>query len=333
MGQDHEGAGRRTVIAPVVAVAGTTAALAGLNRLIDLQAGPLPEQLPADPQEYESRFGRVMYYTAGDDAAPPLLLIHGHNAAASAYEFRNQFTRLAADYHVFAPDLIGYGLSDRPPIEYTAETYIELIRDLLREVVRTPALVVASSLSGAHAIQVAADDPEWITHLVLIGPTGLSRQTGPDGVGRAVTALLRTPVVGETLFHGLASRAGIRGFLRNQTYADPACVDDDLVEMNYLSAHQPGARYAPASFVGGALGHDVHDAWPRVGQPALLVWGADAQITPVGDAAGFLALNPGTELETIQAAGLVPHDEQPEEFARIVLDWLERTKHLIPGPV
>jgi pimeloyl-ACP methyl ester carboxylesterase len=217
MGQDHEGAGRRTVIAPVVAVAGTTAALAGLNRLIDLQAGPLPEQLPADPQEYESRFGRVMYYTAGDDAAPPLLLIHGHNAAASAYEFRNQFTRLAADYHVFAPDLIGYGLSDRPPIEYTAETYIELIRDLLREVVRTPALVVASSLSGAHAIQVAADDPEWITHLVLIGPTGLSRQTGPDGVGRAVTALLRTPVVGETLFHGLASRAGIRGFLRNQT--------------------------------------------------------------------------------------------------------------------
>jgi pimeloyl-ACP methyl ester carboxylesterase len=139
--------------------------------------------------------------------------------------------------------------------------------------------------------------------------------------------------VGETLFHGLASRVGIRGFLRNQTYADPACVDDDLVEMNYLSAHQPGARYAPASFVGGALGHDVHDAWPRVGQPALLVWGADAQITPVGDAAGFLALNPGTELETIQAAGLVPHDEQPEEFARIVLDWLERTKNLIPGPV
>ena len=57
MAQD-EGAGRRNVIAPIVAVAGTTAALAGLNRLIDIQAGSLPEQLPADPQEYESRFGR-----------------------------------------------------------------------------------------------------------------------------------------------------------------------------------------------------------------------------------------------------------------------------------
>src|SRR5690348_481049 len=104
MGQDNEGAGRRAVIAPVVAVAGTTVALAGLNRLIDLQAGPLPEQLPADPQEYESRFGRVIYYTAGAEDEPPLLLIHGHNAAASAYEFRNQFTRLAEHYRVFAPD-------------------------------------------------------------------------------------------------------------------------------------------------------------------------------------------------------------------------------------
>jgi pimeloyl-ACP methyl ester carboxylesterase len=306
--------------------AGVVGAVAGWNRLIDAQAGALPDQLPADGRDYESRWGRVVYYTAGAEDAPPLLLIHGHNAAASAYEWRKQFLRWADHYHVIAPDLLGYGLSDRPPLEYSAAIYIELIRDLLREVVGQPAVVIASSLSGAHAAQVAADDPEWITHLVLTCPTGLSRQTAAPAAGPLINTLLRSTLVGESLYHLLGSRASLRAFLRDQTYADPAAVDDDLVEMNYLTAHQPGARYAPAAFVGGALAHDIHDAWPRVGQPALLVWGQEAQITPASDAASFLALNPGAELETISPAGLVPHDEQPQEFARLVAAWLARMR-------
>jgi pimeloyl-ACP methyl ester carboxylesterase len=330
-GNRRNGAAR--TLSPALAAAGGLAALAGLNRFIDMQAGPLPEQLPADPQAYESRFGRVVYYAAGAESAPPLLLVHGHNAAASAYEFRKQFTRLAEQYRVYAPDLLGYGRSDRPPLDYTADVYIELIRDLLRDVVQAPAIVVASSLSGAHAIQVAADDPEWVTRLALIGPTGLSRQTGPSAAGAAVTAALRSPILGEALFHALASRAGIRSFLRDRTYYDPNAVDADLVAMNYQSAHQPGARYAPAAFVGGNLGHDVHDAWPRIGQPVLLLWGADAEITPIADSATFLALNPGAELEPIDSAGLVPHDEQPEAFATALLAWLDRTAGLISGPV
>ncbi len=308
--------------------AGLVAAVAGLNRLIDAQAGTLPDQLPADPQDYESRWGRVVYYSAGSPDAPPLLLVHGHNAAASAYEWRKQFLRLAADYHVFAPDLLGYGLSDRPPLDYSAALSIELIRDLLREVICAPSRVIASSLSAAHAIQVAVDDPEWVTQLIVVGPTGLTRLTEATALGTLLTAVLSSPLLGETLYHALTARTSLRRFLRDQTYADPAAVDEDLVEMNYLTSHQSGARYAPAAFVGGALAHDVHDAWPRVGQPTLIVWGADAQITPVGDAATFLALNSGAELETIRAAGLVPHDEQPDEFARLVGAWLARTEAL-----
>ncbi|HUS16405.1 MAG TPA: alpha/beta fold hydrolase, partial [Chloroflexia bacterium] len=134
MAQAGRGGRGRPPVTPLVAAAGTLAAVAGLNRYIDLQTGPLPEQLPAQPQEYESRFGRVVYYAAGPTSAPPLVLIHGHNAAGTAYEFRRQFHALAEHYYVIAPDLLGYGLSERPPIDYRAATYIELIRDLLREV-------------------------------------------------------------------------------------------------------------------------------------------------------------------------------------------------------
>src|SRR3954449_4652510 len=98
--------GRKWALAPLLA-GGAVAALAGLNRYIDAQVGPLPEQLPVTPHEQESRFGWVVYYVAGPEDAPPLVLLHGHNAAASAYEWRKQFGRLAEHYRVFAPDLLG----------------------------------------------------------------------------------------------------------------------------------------------------------------------------------------------------------------------------------
>jgi pimeloyl-ACP methyl ester carboxylesterase len=250
------------------------------------------------------------------------VLIHGHNAAASAWEMREPFRRFGAQYRVYAPDLLGYGGSDRPPVDYAAPLYIDLLRDFLREVVRQPSVVIASSVSAAHAIQVAADDPEWITRLVLIAPVGLNPERTRNPAGPAVTALFRSPVVGEALFNALVARPGLRYYLAEKTYYRKERVTDDLIEVNYQTAHQPGARYAPAAFVGGGLYHDVQDAWPRVGQPVLLAWGDQATFTPVSDAAAFLALNPGAQLEVFQACGIVPHDEQPEAFATVVGNWL-----------
>jgi len=99
-------------------------------------------------------------------------------------------------------------------------------------------------------------------------------------------------------------------------------VTDALVEDNYRTAHVPGARYAPTAFVSGRLNHDAMDAWTRLGQPILIMWGREASITPVGDAAAFLATNPRSELREISPASLLPHDEQPEQFVRAVMEWL-----------
>ena len=310
-----------------LAAGGALTALAGANAWIGSTVGPLPDQLPGERREFEWRGHRIVYYAAGPDDAPdePVVLIHGHNAAASAWEMREPFARLGAHYRVVAPDLFGYGASDRPPTDYSAALYIDLLRDFLREGVRYPATVIASSVSAAHAIQVAADDPEWITRLVLISPTGLGAQRGATPGGAAITSLFRSPVVGEALFNALVSRPSLRYFLEAQTYYHQDRVTADLIELNYQTAHQPGARYAPAAFVGGALFHDVTDAWPRVGQRTLLVWGGQATFTPPGDAAPFQALNPGAELEILPDSGIIPHDEQPAVFATLVGSWLERS--------
>jgi pimeloyl-ACP methyl ester carboxylesterase len=308
-----------------IALAAGAAGAAGIelfNRAVTLHTGELEPQLPVEPEMWQWRQGSVAVYKQGDPANPAVLLLHGQNAAASAHELREPFERLAGKYHVFAPDLLGYGLSDRPDIDYTPELYIGLITDLLREVVGRPAIIVASSLTSAYAIEVAANEREWVTHLVLICPTGVKRLLEQSGRGKAVETVLSLPVLGQALFNGIASKAGIRGFLKAQTYYDKSCVTDSLVEANYRTSHMPGARYAPSAFVSGKLYHDASDAWSRLEQPVLLVWGREAAITPITDSAAFLATNPRAELHEISPAGIVPHDEQPEQFVRAVTEWL-----------
>ncbi len=310
----------------VIGLVGAAIGLEVYNRRVTLGEGRLEQQLPVQPTMWHWRFGKVAVYEAGDPQKPPLLLLHGHNAAASAAEMREPFSRLSEMYHIFAPDLLGYGLSDRPDVSYTPQLYVEFIEEILREVIQRPAIVVASSLTAAYAIEAAAANPEWITSLILICPTGVRSLANQSNVGKAIGWILGLPVLGQALYNGIASKASIAYFLRRQTYHDAALVSDEVVKRYYRTAHAPGARYAPAAFVSGRLYWDASDAWTRLEQPTLIVWGREAKLTPVTGAAAFLATNPAAELEEIDYAGILPHDEQPEQFATLVGRWNSRTQ-------
>ncbi|MDQ6695665.1 MAG: alpha/beta hydrolase [Chloroflexota bacterium] len=310
----------------VIGLVGAAIGLEVYNRRVTLGEGRLEQQLPVQPTMWHWRFGKVAVYEAGDPQKPPLLLLHGHNAAASAAEMREPFSRLSEMYHIFAPDLLGYGLSDRPDVSYTPQLYVEFIEEILREVIQRPAIVVASSLTAAYAIEAAAANPEWITSLILICPTGVRSLANQSNVGKAIGWILGLPVLGQALYNGIASKASIAYFLRRQTYHDAALVSDEVVKRYYRTAHEPGARYAPAAFVSGRLYWDASDAWTRLEQPTLIVWGREAKLTPVTGAAAFLATNPAAELEEIDYAGILPHDEQPEQFATLVGRWNSRTQ-------
>src|SRR3954454_3436059 len=156
----------------LLAAGGAVLGLAAFNRGVIIPRDELEPQLPTEPEIWQWRYGAVAIYTAGNPDNPPILLLHGQNAAASAWEMREPFARLSEHFHVYAPDLLGYGLSDRPDIDYEPNLYIELIEDILREIVQRPAPVLASSLSSAYAIEAAVRNPEYSRRLVLVGRTG-----------------------------------------------------------------------------------------------------------------------------------------------------------------
>ncbi len=300
-----------------VAVGGAAIA----NAAVAAAAPKLEEWYEGERASYFWRGFRVAHTVRG--AGRPVVLLHGIHAAASSYEWRHNFAYLSDRYRVHAVDLLGFGLSDRPATQYTAQTYVSLLLDFLRDAFPEPPCVVASSLTAAYAIVAAYRAPQHVAGLVLVCPTGITRLDDPPGsLGALAIGALSAPVVGQSLYNVLVSEASIRYYLKQQVYAHPESVDDALVRQMYATSHQPGARYAPAAFVGGALNLDVAEVYPRLTKPTLVVWGAQAKMAPVSDAEGFAALNPSVRVEIVDGAGLLPHDERAGWFNGTVTDFI-----------
>ena len=295
------------------------AAVAAANNAVFASADALGNTLGGDARFWPGPYGDLFYTKQGQ--GKPVVLLHGIYAGASGYEWRKNFDALSEHEMVYAPDWLGYGLSDKPRIKYTAAQYIEQLLQFLAEVVKEPCTLIASSLATAYAVQVAADQPELVEKLILVCPTGFRHLSkAPDAGTEAAYQLTHLPLLGTSIYNGLTSMAGLRYYLMNQTYFDPSYVDDALLTHYSIAAHQYGAQNAPPSFFSGYLNHSVAEAFPKLTQKTLkIVWGREARLTPLSDAEAFLAANSRAELTVFDKSGLLPHDEQAQAFNRLVI--------------
>lgn len=296
-----------------VAVLGTVGAVAAGNRTLLARADPLSPPLSGRTETYRWRGFDISYAEGGDPADEDVLLLHGIHAAASNKEFDRVFDRLSEHYHVLAPDLPGFGLSDRPPLLYSASLYQSFVTELAREHT-DDAVCIASSLSGAYAAATQRETAPF-SRLVLLAPTA---DTGPNRPW--VRTLFRTPVVGTGLFNLVSSKPSIWYFTDRESVWDTTSVTDEDVDYYWQTAHQPGARFAPASFVSGFLDleEDLGDLLSELDVPITLVWGKESPSPTIEDGRE-LAQKADVKLIVIDQAKLLPHHEHPE----LVLDALE----------
>lgn len=309
----------RTVLG---AALGTVGVAAVGNRLLANRAGDLENPLPGVERTYRWRGIETRYTVAGDPNDPDMLLCHGIHAGASSNEFAPVFERLAENYHVFAVDLPGFARSERPPLVYSPTLYAEFVRDFAADETDEP-IVVASSLTGSFAVDAAGEDETAFDHLVLVCPTD---ETGDERPW--LRALLRSPIVGTTLYNFLASKPSVRYFYDRDGYYDADRIDDAEVAYAWDSAHQPGSRYAPASFVAGTLdpdtAFDLATELAALETPTTLVWGRDAELVPLREGRD-LAEAADLDLVVIDYATQLPHAEHPEQFVEYLTAELLHT--------
>lgn len=247
---------------------------------------PLPPAIDAERHLFTSKMAGLMnYYVDGGDGRP-LVLVHSINAAASAYEMRPIFEYYRESRAVYALDLPGFGFSERSDRRYSPEMYAGAIRDFLADIVGTPADVVALSLGSEFAAHAALEHPELFHSLALISPSGLterrnkraSQKASEDGTEDTLLSLFSFPLWSQPLYDLLATKTSIRYFLK-QSFEGP--VDAGLEAYDYLTAHQPGARFAPLHFISGQLfTPDIRKTvYEQLELPVLVIYDRDAFVS------------------------------------------------------
>jgi pimeloyl-ACP methyl ester carboxylesterase len=234
--------------------------------------------------------------------------------------WRKNFDVLAQDFPVYAFDMLGFGFSDKPAAaSYSADLFVELISDFIREVAGGQANIVASSLGASYAVRVADEHPELVNALILNAPAGYDTlNTRPGMAGAAFYGLLQSPVLGTSFYNVMASERSIRDYAGRTLFYDYRRVTDRLVAHLYATSHQPGAQHAIAAFLSGYLNVDMRLAFSRLTQPVVLVWGKQDLTTPVAKARALLELNARASLQVFDYCRMMPEQEHPEKFNALV---------------
>jgi pimeloyl-ACP methyl ester carboxylesterase len=282
---------------------------------------PLKSVLPGEAHLYRWQRRSIFYKVLGPADAPPLVLLHRPAIGASGHEMLPVMAPLAKTYRVYALDWLGFGLSDRPGADYSAQVYGALCRDFLREVVQHPATLVGSGLSCNYAVAAAASEPDLCASLVLIAPFALlgKQRLFPlrSYAEKSPVKALLYPLLSTRVAFWLARRFG------------PTNRED--FPQFYANTRQLGAEHAAMALLAGKLTENMEARFATLQQPVLLIWGTHAldQRQAVVYLHRIAALaNPARQIRTIeliQDAALAAHREQSESTVAAIRRWQKET--------
>jgi pimeloyl-ACP methyl ester carboxylesterase len=277
------------------------------------------------PNEIELHGHHVSYRLGG--SGPALLLLHG--IANSSETWEPVAPRLCERFTVIAPDLLGHGESATPRGDYSLGAHAAGARDVLTALGIERATVVGHSLGGGVAMQFAYQFPERCERLVLVSSGGL---------GREVHLLLRAaalpgadyvlPAITSAGLIGVGRRAG--GLLRRLRLAPSG--DLEILARGFASLDNAGSRQAFLHTVRSVIepgGQRVsaHDRLDLAGLlPSLIVWGEQDSIIPVEHGAAAHDAMPGSRFEVFPDAGHMPHADDPERFAALLIEFCDETQ-------
>ena len=282
---------------------------------------------PASPIRLAGRAGPVALHVAGRGA--PLLLVHSVNAAASVAELRPLIEDFAARRTVYAPDLPGFGDSDRSDRAYTPRLMTDALHDTI-DAIRgrhgeVPVDALALSTGCEFLARAATEDPRAFRSLALASPTGFMGTTprrGAPGSTRQIPfmlALLRGPGWGGALFRGLTKPNVVRYFLRRTFGRDD--IDAQLWADAVRNAQAPGAEHAPLHFLSGTLfSADIHTVYDALALPVWMSHGVRGDFTDYRGKA-FVEKKPNWRFRVFET-GAMPWFERREEFRAAYAQFL-----------
>jgi pimeloyl-ACP methyl ester carboxylesterase len=268
-------------------------------------------------RDVTARGVRTRVIEAGDEDAPALVLVHGFLVSHRAFD--DVIDPFAEHFHVIAPDLPGFGESEKPsPARYAygVEAFAEAMADVIAAFGVGRASVLGHAMGAAVGITLAAQHPELVQRLVVVDPLCYP---APQPFRER---LMLTPIVGSFVFKQMFGRAWFRSLFREEVAGPRAAPSLERIDWHYDRFNSPPARESAYAVLRAVLdARPIAARLTRITTPTLVVWGRDDGIFPATGAQRLAREILGAKLELMDS-GHAPHEEQPAAFVELVSQFL-----------
>jgi pimeloyl-ACP methyl ester carboxylesterase len=243
-----------------------------------------------------------------------VVLVHGW--ASSSFSWRRNIPHLSQRFRVIAPDLPGFGLSQRLPGGLELEHLRKVLLGLLDQIGVREFNVVGHSMGGVISAYIAAMTPERVRKLVLVNP---SLFVGKGDRRPLAMELARRRPIGDLLVRFMVRKSVVRSVLE-KVYVRKEALDDETVDGYYESVRSSGKTLIEAFRI--IEGFD-QGLLRRLRCPVLFVLGRhDVLVPPERNLE--LAREIGAEVFLDETSGHNAHEENPEEVSRVIAEFLSR---------
>lgn len=241
--------------------------------------------------------GKFTYAEAGE--GPAIIVLHGLMGALS--NFGETFTYFSKNgYKVLIPELPLYSL---PLLQTNVKNLAVFLKEFLEHKKLDNAILLGNSLGGHIGLYFTKHYQEKVRALVLTGSSGLYEKAMGDSF----------PKRGN--YEYIAQKT-------KDVFYDPAIATKELVDSVYEIVNNRNSVIKTLAIAKSAIRHNMAKDLPEMKQETCLIWGKQDNVTPPEVANDFHKLLPNSDLFWIDKCGHAAMMERPEEFNKILHDWL-----------
>jgi pimeloyl-ACP methyl ester carboxylesterase len=255
--------------------------------------------------EFNVQVGRYRTRVLIEGSGKPVILLHG--LGGSIESWKSNLKPLASKFKVYAFDMLGFGMADKPRIQYKVDVFTDFLQNFMDVMGLRKASLIGSSLGGLIAAWFSVHNQSRVEKLVLENAAGL--EVGARNV--------------------IASFMGEWWTLENLkrfyqfVYYDSSKINGEILRFRLEMFSSEDAKYAYRSTL------NMPREWEtlpvklkKLEKPTLIIWGAQDKLIPVECAHKFHSLIKNSRLLILEETGHVPHAEKPEEFNQAVIGFL-----------
>jgi pimeloyl-ACP methyl ester carboxylesterase len=266
--------------------------------------------------------GHIVYHESG--SGQPLLFIHNICIGASSYEWSKIYPEFATRFRVLAPDLVGFGESQRPSGQFSAADYVRMLAEFIRATCwEERPIIIGSGLGAGFGVYLASQHPELVSRLILLMPTG-ENEFGRASMPLGVKLAGHVPLLNQFIYRNYQStRAAVRTALTNIGFVNPEAVTDEMVDVFTTCAQQYGAEHSALNFYTGRLNFDLERRLKMILHPVTLIWSDEGGYPTLDWAYKLQSSIRNCNLVVLQKTGIMAALETPQQLSAVLHEQLQ----------